>query len=243
MGEVSFSQIFSQLGKFFQPIDFELSDIDIFDSNDVYILRQLIAPGSELRRIGSVGCEFNLDALQSLFDQSSLEELIINCNHTSMYFVSDHLLSHKNTNLKRLTITGNLLQPLAAVLPNITSLTYLRINYPVDDSDLLVLIDLVQSHTTLEELDLSIHDYDEYSKYDKDGCEILTNLPQLIEAADSCQKKLKIDEEYYKLLPDYNDDVNNDEDYDNEGKNEENKYIEDDDNSYESDANSDKRQQ
>ena len=72
--------------------------------------------------------------------------------------------------------------------------------------------------------------------YGEYNCDILTNLPKLIEAADSCQKKLKIDEEYYKLLPDYNGDVNSDEDNNNEEKNEENRYIKDDDNS-------DKRQQ
>ena len=196
--EVSFSQVFSQLEKFCQLIDLKIVNIGIVD-NDVNILRQLIAPGSELRCIQLSGCELNLGASQILFDQSSLEELTIS-NHTLMYF--EPQLSHKNTNLKKLTISGELIEPLAAVLPNITSLTYLRINYPVPDSDLLVLIDLLQSHTTLEELELSIDDYDEYSYHDEDGCETLTNLPQLIEAADSCQKKLEIDVEYYNYLPD-----------------------------------------
>ena len=76
----------------------------------------------------------------------------------------------------------------------------------------------MQSHTTLEELELSIHEYDEY------GYEILTNLLMLIEAADSCKKKLQIDKEYYKYQPDDDDDVNSDK-IDN---NEENKYDEDD---------------
>ena len=212
---VSFSQIFSQLGKFCQLNNLDLFGINFFDSSDVNILQQLIAPGSELRRIYSFNCEFNLDALQSLFDQSSLEELTI--NNDTMYFASVDLSPHKNTkntNLKRLTITGDLLQPLAAVLPNITSLTYLRINYPVGDSDLLVLIDLLQSHTTLEELELSIHECSEYDEYNWKI--LLTNLPKLIEAADSCQKKLEIDKAYYNCLPNDNDDVNRDEDDYNE---------------------------
>ena len=169
-----------------------------------------------------------------MFDQSSLEELII---HQLSFETT--LISHENTNLKRLTISGNLLQPLAAVLPNITSLTYLRINWPVTDSDLLVLIDLVQSHTTLDLLELSIHQGDEYSEYDIDGFDILTNLPKLIDAADSCQKKLEIDEEYYKYLPNDNKDVSSDKDDNNEVESVENEYNEDNDSSDESDVNGD----
>ena len=141
---------------------------------------------------------FNLEALQTLFDQSSLEELIIN---TSCF--ESTLLPHKNTNLKKLTIIGELIQPLVAVLPNITSLTYLRVNYPVDDSDLLVLIDLVQSHTTLEVLELSIDKSIGYARYIDDR--ILTNLPKLMEIADNSHLVLKIDEGYYKYLPDKDD--------------------------------------
>ena len=133
-----------------------------------------------------------------MFDQSSLEELII---HQLSFETT--LISHENTNLKRLTISGNLLQPLAAVLPNITSLTYLRINYPVTDSDLLVLIDLVQSHTTLEVLELSI---EKNIRYDVDIDDpILTNLPQLMKIADNSQLVLKIEEGYYEYLPDKDD--------------------------------------
>ena len=156
-----------------------------------------------------------------MFDQSSLEELII---HQLSFETT--LISHENTNLKRLTISGNLLQPLAAVLPNITSLTYLRINYPVANSDLLVLIDLVQSHTTLVELEIASKDH---SSFD---CEVLTNLPKLREAADNCQKVLTIDKAY-RYLHDDNDDSDADDD------DEESEYNEDDDSSIENNANSD----
>ena len=149
-------------------------------------------------------CNFNSDALQTLFDQSSLEELIIE----SSDFESDHmhLPPHKNTNLKRLTITGYFIKPLAAVLPNITSMTYLRIYYPVDDNDLLVLINLVQSHTTLEELELS------YDIICDDGIApddpTLNSLPQLMRIADNSRLVLKIDKGYYGYLTDkdYTDD-------------------------------------
>ena len=220
--ELSFPQVFSQIGKFCQLIDFYLLDVDIIDSNDVNILRQLIAPGSELRRIDSYKCEFSLDTLQTLFDQSSLEELII--NNDCMHFEHDDLRKNtKNTNLKRLTIIGNLLQPLAAVLPNITSLTYLRINYPVYDSDLLVLIDLVQSHTTLDLLELTCDDdaIDGYELKDLDVDLTLTNLPQLIEIANNSRLVLLVEEDYYDYLPvpdEYDDiDEQHDQNNDNNG--------------------------
>ena len=71
-----------------------------------------------------------------------------------------------------------LIETLAALLPNITSLTYLRINYPVDDSGLLVLIDLVQSHTTLEVLELGMEDF--FDEYGNNEPLVLSNLPGLL---------------------------------------------------------------
>ena len=215
---ISFSQVFTQLEHFCQLFALDI----VYYEDDDDILQKLIASGSGLQRVEFSGI-INSCLLQAMFGKSTLEELVIQVKGTNgdLPFLS----GDKNTNLKMLTISGYLIKNLAALLPNITSLTYLRINYRVNDNDLLVLIDLVQSHTTLEELELSIHDYDEYSKYDKDGYEILTNLPKLIEAADSCQKKLEIDKEYYNYLPDDDDDVNSDEDDNNEEENEENKLI------------------
>ena len=200
--ELSLSQVFSQLEEFCQLLDFYLLGVDIFNSNDVNILRKLITPASsELRCIELNQCDFNLDALQTLFDQSSLEELII--DNSNSHFEFSNLCPQQNTNLKKLTISGNLIETLAAVLPNITSLTYLRINYPIDDSDLLILIDLVQSHTTIEVLELSI---EKNIRYDVDIDDpILTNLPQLMEIADNSQLVLKIEEGYYEYLPDKDD--------------------------------------
>ena len=44
---------------------------------------------------------------------------------------------YENTNLKKLTISNNFLRPLAALIVNITLLTYLEITDPLD-SDLPV---------------------------------------------------------------------------------------------------------
>ena len=216
--ERSFSQIFSQLGRFCQLINLHLWGVNIFDSCDVNILQQLIAPGSELRYIFSFDCEFSLDTLQTLFDQSSLEELIINNDTMHFAFLFPHKL--KNTNLKRLTITGDLIQPLAAVLPNITSLTYLRVNWPVFDSDVLVLIDLVQSHTTLEELELCSDEANGYELKDLDVDPTLTNLPQLIEIADNSRLVLIVEEDYYDYLPVPDEDDDIDEQHDENDDNE-----------------------
>ena len=137
--------------------------------------------------------------LEKLLDQCSLEHLIL-ITPIKLWISSECMflpITHKNTNLKKLTISGVLIEPLSALLPNITSLTYLRIYYPVDDSDLLVLIDLVQSHTTLEVLELGMEDF--FDEYGNNEPLVLSNLPGLIEAADNCQKKLDIYEKYYKV--------------------------------------------
>ena len=62
------------------------------------------------------------------------------------------LLPHSNTNLKKLIISRDFIHLLAALIPNIVSLTYLEILYPLD-SDLPVLTNIVQSHHTLEVLE------------------------------------------------------------------------------------------
>ena len=200
-----FSQIFTRLQNFCQLFALTILVDDYFCDDDDDIFQKLIASSSRVE-FSSLR-PMNSCTLQTLFGQSSLEELVINT-----YGDSPHL-PDKNTNLKKLTISGYLIEPLAALLPNITSLTYLRINndYSMTDSDLLVLIDLVQSHTTLEELKLGFHELGDVTEFSWD---ILTKLPQFIETAVNCQKRLEIDEEYYKYLPDNdNDYVNIDEEY------------------------------
>ena len=83
-----------------------------------------------------------------LFQQSSLEELTLDVHDTNDIMRTE-LLPHSNTNLKKLIISRNLIHLLAALIPNIVSLTYLGICNPLD-SDLPVLTNIVQSHRTLE---------------------------------------------------------------------------------------------
>ena len=102
------------------------------------------------------------------------------------------LLPHGNTNLKELSISRNLLHSLAALIVNITSLTYLMILDPLD-STLPVLTNIVQSHRTLEVLFISkINDYTNF-----------TNLLQLIEAADDSEHvvTLQLHKSDYDKLP------------------------------------------
>ena len=78
---------------------------------------------------------------------------------------------------------------------NITLLTYLEISYPLD-SDLPVLTNIVQSHRTLEELDIGLISA-QLSSIDPS-----TNLLQLIEAAGNSRlKKLRLWRSHYDKLP------------------------------------------
>ena len=141
--------------------------------DDLVILQKLIAPGSELEYLliyDSV-LQISSSLISTLFQPSSLQELALFTDDT---INETQLLPHGNTNLNKLTISRNLLHPLAALIVNITSLTYLKIR-DLLDSDLPVLTIIVQSHHTLEVLDI------EYIK----NCTDPTNLLQLIEAADS----------------------------------------------------------
>ena len=200
-----FSQFVSPFGKFC-----ELHHLIIFirhgyfDHSDAVILQQLIAPGSGLRRL-----EYHSNNILSFYDSelhniintlvpllfqpSSLQELILNlCVEEIVLY--DELLPHENTNLKKLTILRYLLHPLAALIMNITSLTYLKISFFLRDSDLPVLTNIVQLHHTLEVLDIGEIDYN--------SDENETNLLQLIEAAGNSQlKKLRLDKPDYDKLP------------------------------------------
>ena len=65
--------------------------------------------------------------------------------------VNTELLPHSNTNIKQLTIHQELnIHPLATLLPNVTSLTYLKIDGQVTDSDISVLITTLLSLHMLE---------------------------------------------------------------------------------------------
>ena len=162
------------------------------DHDDLVILQQLIAPGSELKYLfmSGIGLPNSSSLILTLFQPSSLQQLGLEIIDT---FVETQLLPHGNTNLKKLAISSDLLHPLAALIVNITSLTYLEIDDPLSTSDLPVLTNIVQSHHTLEVLQIEeLKDYTDS-----------TNLLQLIEAADSNEHVLtfKLDIVVYNKLP------------------------------------------
>ena len=159
--------------------------IDAFDHDDEVILQQLIAPGSGLRRLEYSGVLHTNTLIPILFHPSSLQELRLEVDIPQKIY--HELLPHENTNLKKLTIKPNLLHPLAALIVNITSLTYLRIRFPLDRSDLPVLTNIVQSYRTLEVLEITAPS---------------TNLLQLIKVAGNSRlMKLRLNKSDYDKLP------------------------------------------
>ena len=194
------SQVFAPLKEF---CEFDSLVIfiyhDYYDLDDKVIFQQLIAPESGLRRLDfhsfTNTSEIHTKTLiPLLFQPSSLQELTIYLGYRDIIYHGE-LLPHENTNLKELTISRNLLHPLAASIINITSLTYLNISVGLLDSDLPVLTNIVQSHHTLEVLQIGwISDY----KSDENE----TKLLQLIETAGNSRlKKLKVNKSDYNKLP------------------------------------------
>ena len=86
-----------------------------------------------------------------LLDDSSLEELVVRTG--SEVNMDTGLLPRSNSNLTKLTISCELVKPLAALLPK-TSLTHLVVDTLVYDSDLPFLTSLVKYHSTLKVLEL-----------------------------------------------------------------------------------------
>ena len=185
---LSFSQTFLPLREFCQLHSLKLFHVSI-DHDDEVIIQQLIAPGSGLRRLDyeSIG-SYTDTFIPLLFQQSSLEELRLNVLDVKM---RTELLPHSNTNLKKLIISPYLIHLLAALIPNIVSLTYLEILYTLA-SDLPVLTNIVQSHHTLEVLEIG-----------EIGCAALpTNMLRLIEAAGNSQlTELRLNKSNYDKLP------------------------------------------
>ena len=199
-----FSQVLAQVKEFCE-LDRLVAIIyhDYYDHDEV-ILQQLIAPGSGLRGLQfhnyTHTSEIHTNILiPLLFQPSSLQELTIELSLLTLELglrdivLHDELLPHENTNLKELTISRNLLRPLAALIMNITSLAYLKISQFLRDSDLPVLTNIVQSHHTLEVLQIG-----RISDYNSDE-----NLLLLIEAAGNCSrlKKLRLNKSHYDDLP------------------------------------------
>ena len=188
-----FSQVFAPLKEFCE-LDQLIIFIrhDYYDHDDDIILQPLIAPGSGLRRLEyhNSGKLRTNTLIPLLFQPSSLQELELNLGLQDIV-LHDELLPHENTNLKELTISHNLLHPLAALIMNITSLTYLKISFILRDSDLPVLTNIVQSNHTLEILQIG------WINYNSD--ENKTNLIEV--AGDSRLKKLRLFKSNYDNLP------------------------------------------
>ena len=125
---------------------------DVSDS-DLAALTNIVQshPTLEVLKI-SVGVMFDSTKLSFLVEaagNSRLKKLTIGkCDS------KDEVLNYENTKPKKLVISYLLIQSLAGVLPNITSLAYLKITGYVLDSHLPILINIVQSHPTLEVLDI-----------------------------------------------------------------------------------------
>ena len=159
------------------------------------MLCQLIEHQSRLRRVEcrTVHDVFKYAGKGSFFSQllglSSVEELRIGPSN-----INTELLPHSNTNIKKLSIHQELIQPLATLLPNVTSLTYLKIDGQVTDSDISVLITTLQSLHMLEVLQLKGF-----------GCrsrDTRLDLSELVVAAGISQlKELSLYFPYYDKLP------------------------------------------
>ena len=187
-----FAQTFLPLREFCQLHSLELPLYVSIDHDDEVILRQLIAPGSELKKLECQQSRSSTDIIPLLLQQSSLQEL-------TLHLCDDNIATklvpgHSNTNLKKLAISHNP-RSLAALIPSFVSLTYLIIFHPLDN-DLPVLTNIVQSHNALEVLEIG-------EMEDSDGStDSSTNMLQLIEAASENQLEvLRLDESDYDKLP------------------------------------------
>ena len=190
---LSFFQVINPLREFC-----ELHHLGIFifhhdlDHDDEAILQQLIARRSGLRKLMYNGKLHTKTLIPLLFQPSLLQELTLDLAISYPEIIHE-LLPHENTNLKELTISGNLLQPLAALIVNITSLTYLKIVSALIDSLLPVLTNIVRSHCKLKVLEIG-----EMIRVHSTS----TNLLQLIEAASNSRlKKLRLYKSDYDKLP------------------------------------------
>ena len=178
---LSLSKTFGALNEFIELLSLELFYISL-DNDDEVVLQQLISPESGLRKLIYVPVlqTHSRKLIPLVFQQSSLDELTLDVRVDNMI---TELLPLSNTNLKKLVISRNLLHSLAALIPNITSLTYLQILDPLTN-DLLVLTNIVQSHHTLEVLFIG-----EVTHCSASNDTSTSNIIQLIEATGNNQLK------------------------------------------------------
>ena len=119
-----FCQTFLPWREFCQLHSLELLCLNI-DHDDEVIIRQLITPGSGLRRLEyNYGYSYTDTFIPLLFQQSSLKELTLYVRDANVNMRTE-LLPHSNTNLKKLIITRNLIHLLTALIPNNYCFTHL----------------------------------------------------------------------------------------------------------------------
>ena len=205
--EVSVSQVITSLRKFCQLECLELFYINI-DEKDEEALKKLIAAKNSPKSLTYRTVNeytYPRSLIPMLLDDSSLEELVVKTG--SEVKMDTERIPHTNTNLKMLTISCTLVQPLAALLPN-TSLTHLVVDSQVYDSDLPMLKSLVESHSTLQVLELGkIVHYASTPEptYISESVESASsNLRELAQVASNSQlNKLKLHQDNYDYLPEY----------------------------------------
>ena len=188
--EVSVSTVIASLGEFCQLECLELLYVNV-DEEDEKVLKQMIAAKSGPKSLTYQTVYTHTSSLiPMLLDDSSLEELTVRTG--SVVNMDTKLLPRSNTKLRKLTISCELVQPLAVLLPN-TSLTHLVIDRQVYDSDLSILKCLIESHSKLQVLKLgkTVH-------YGLTPEPTSSDLHQLAEVASNSQlKKLKVHQDDY----------------------------------------------
>ena len=204
--DVSVSAVITSLEEFCHLQCLELLCVSI-DKKDEEVLKKLIAPkdGPKSLTYRTVKEHTHTRSLiPMLLDDSSLEELVVRTG--SVVNMNIELLPRSNTNLKKLTISCELVQPLAALLHKTSLLIHLVVDSPVADSDLPFLTSLVESHSTLQVLELGkiVH----YVLTPKPTYTSLTsasqNLCKLVNVAINSQLKMfKLHRDDYYYLPEY----------------------------------------
>ena len=203
--EMSVSAIITSLGKFCQLECLELFYVKI-DEKDEEALKQMITAKSGPKCLTYRTSNEHTQTwslIPMLLSFSSLEELVVRTG--SDVNMDPKLIPHTNTNLKKLTISCELVKPLVELLLN-TSLTHLVIDSQVYDSDLPVLKCLVTSLSTLQVLELGkiVCGYASTPKPTSlKGAS--QNLQQLVKVACKSQllRMLKLHQEDYEYLPEY----------------------------------------
>ena len=240
LSSLTFKEVMTLLRNYYELNHLIISSFynkNFYGQDAEVILKELIAPESGLRKLEYHHSMLHSNTLIPLFFQpSSVQELTLDAGvqevslekldqEGSDLYLAVNLLPYENRNVKKLTITHNLLQPLAALIVNITTLTYLIINQP-RVSNISVLTNIVQSHHTLEvlkvgkiehshcvggKIELSryvVGKIEDYHSVRKDNAfcpadmSYINLLQQLIEAANNSRlNKLKISKTDYDRLP------------------------------------------